>query len=410
MNIYELKNLYRLNFDQFMNYVEEKHKPKYNYGDIYVLYNKISCKCYIGQAKKYTDGTRKYGTTERWKSHVREALSYRKNNTSIYLNNAIRKYGKDSFLVFPLKECHENDLDFWETYYIKLLNTMYPNGYNLTSGGRKNFKVSGIIKEKIRKKIKGVPKSKSACYNNGISQLGKRFESRNKRKYIYNHKGEILPKYISPAFEKNIQVGYRISSYPIGINEKKVLNFTAQNKNNLDESYEKIIKKLEELNKKYEHLNNNIENFKKEHLQENIKISIKKEKNLPENIYPILCDAKIIGYEVKNVRDMKNELLPSKKFIHLSCNYLNLLSAKNYLQQLNIYKKNQDFSEGNILNNFKDIPLNDKTKLPLYLRFVKKNNIKIGYRIEFPINNNIIQKIFTNSKKTFRRKIYYGIK
>ena len=53
-----------------------------------------------------------------------------------YINNARGKYGVDNFKVEILKECDTLDeLNKWEMYYIKDLNTKYPNGYNLTCGG-----------------------------------------------------------------------------------------------------------------------------------------------------------------------------------------------------------------------------------------------------------------------------------
>jgi len=52
------------------------------------------------------------------------------------LNNAIRKHGKEKFAVEVLEICDVKDLDEFEAKHIKENNTMFPNGYNLTKGGK----------------------------------------------------------------------------------------------------------------------------------------------------------------------------------------------------------------------------------------------------------------------------------
>ena len=73
-------------------------------GDIYKLTSKTSGKCYIGQAKKFMGkDDDKWGYIKRWKTHVYEATSDKKDHCSV-LNNAIRKYGKEDFIVELLCE------------------------------------------------------------------------------------------------------------------------------------------------------------------------------------------------------------------------------------------------------------------------------------------------------------------
>lgn len=62
-----------------------------------------------------------------------------------YITNARNKYGTENFKTEILKECDTQDeLNHWEQYYIKELNTKYPNGYNLTDGGygRSGYKMT----------------------------------------------------------------------------------------------------------------------------------------------------------------------------------------------------------------------------------------------------------------------------
>jgi len=77
---------------------------------------------------------RPYGREGRFRCHISEAFSTKKNQ-SHYLNNAIRKYGIESFTVDLLEYCEILNADERETYYIKELNSLYPNGYNLKNGG-----------------------------------------------------------------------------------------------------------------------------------------------------------------------------------------------------------------------------------------------------------------------------------
>jgi group I intron endonuclease len=107
-------------------------------GHIYKITNTATNKCYVGQAMSHRKNKGKYkpfGFEGRFQDHISEA----KCNTKLgsrYLNNAIRLYGKDVFTVVLLKTCSMEEIDHWETQYIAELNTLYPNGYNLTSGGR----------------------------------------------------------------------------------------------------------------------------------------------------------------------------------------------------------------------------------------------------------------------------------
>jgi hypothetical protein len=70
---------------------------------------------------------------KRFSSHISEAFSSKKNQCH-YLNNSIRKYGKDNFLVELIEICQIQDADEREAFYILGYNTMFPNGYNLKLG------------------------------------------------------------------------------------------------------------------------------------------------------------------------------------------------------------------------------------------------------------------------------------
>lgn len=79
----------------------------------------------------------------------------RSSSNCTFLKNAINKYGKNNFKIEVIEECFSlEELDLKESYFIKELNTLAPNGYNLTTGGAAP-KHSDITKEKMSKTRKG---------------------------------------------------------------------------------------------------------------------------------------------------------------------------------------------------------------------------------------------------------------
>lgn len=108
-------------------------------GQIYIIENKIDAKAYIGQTlshRKNKDKYRPFGIIGRFNDHISEALCNTKRKQCWYLNNAIRKYGKEHFTVRLVQECSVDELDKLEQKYIQEYNSLYPNGYNLTKGGK----------------------------------------------------------------------------------------------------------------------------------------------------------------------------------------------------------------------------------------------------------------------------------
>ena len=111
--------------------------PTERYCEIYKITNLETGKVYVGQTvshilnhKRY----RPYGREGRFKCHISEAFS-KKKNQSHYLNNAIRKYGVSDFVVELLEYCELNEANDREIHYIQHFNSLFPNGYNLKNGG-----------------------------------------------------------------------------------------------------------------------------------------------------------------------------------------------------------------------------------------------------------------------------------
>jgi group I intron endonuclease len=134
---------------------------------IYKISNKIDGKIYIGFTSKTVE--------DRYRQHLKEA---KKNNNkrNIYLYNAINKHGEENFTVELVRRTKNLDygLNKLEPYYIKKYNSLYPIGYNLTTGGEgvggvkktpaqkqhlskmanKRYKHDKTIKQKISRAIK----------------------------------------------------------------------------------------------------------------------------------------------------------------------------------------------------------------------------------------------------------------
>ena len=107
-------------------------------GEIYKITNTINNKIYIGQTRSHRlnkDKYRPFGYMGRFRDHINECYSNKKNVCN-YLNSAILKYGKENFTCEKLIECPVENLDEAEIKYISEYNSKYPNGYNLTDGGK----------------------------------------------------------------------------------------------------------------------------------------------------------------------------------------------------------------------------------------------------------------------------------
>ena len=96
---------------------------KGNICTIYLLTNKVNNKIYVGQT---------WGTCQ---DRMGKDGSFYKN--SIYLYNAINKYGADNFEYKHLAYCEkQEDADLMEEYYINLYNSKdHDIGYNIKGGG-----------------------------------------------------------------------------------------------------------------------------------------------------------------------------------------------------------------------------------------------------------------------------------
>ena len=137
-------------------------------GFIYITTNLINGKQYIGQTIR--------SLQKRRNCHFTDIK-----RTNLPFHNALKKYGKENFRWVSF-ECPIENLDYSEVLLIKELNTLKPNGYNLTEGGKgvrgwhhtekTKEKLSNINKDKIfsEEHKNNISKGKRGCiaWNKGI--------------------------------------------------------------------------------------------------------------------------------------------------------------------------------------------------------------------------------------------------
>jgi len=126
---------------------------------IYKITNKLSGKMYIGQTvQKLSD---------RWSDHSRPYSGQHAHKSAI--SSAIKLYGKENFTIEQIDSAQTvEELNIKEITYIKALNTLSPNGYNLELGGdskrcheETKVKISQTLKGRpIKNRMNGAPKGR----------------------------------------------------------------------------------------------------------------------------------------------------------------------------------------------------------------------------------------------------------
>jgi group I intron endonuclease len=88
---------------------------------VYLITNKITGKKYIG-VTHHSDVNKRFDTHKYGR---------------IRLSSSIKKYGSENFTIESIKECRCIEEAFsLEPLYIKEYDTLHPNGYNFSSGGK----------------------------------------------------------------------------------------------------------------------------------------------------------------------------------------------------------------------------------------------------------------------------------
>lgn len=99
---------------------------------IYKIINTVNGKVYVGQS---------INIYERWAQHKYKSIYPEELGYNSAIHAAMRKYGFENFVFEIIEECEPELLDERERYWIKELNSLTPNGYNIMPGGQKNKRI-----------------------------------------------------------------------------------------------------------------------------------------------------------------------------------------------------------------------------------------------------------------------------
>lgn len=204
-----------------------------DFGEIYSI-SSPSGKVYVGQCVQIRTNGRKHGTSERWKAHLYESsLVNPKKIGCTFLNKAIQKYTAEKMIVKIIEVCKVEDLDEREQFHIQELNTLAPNGYNLTSGGqftkvlhestrekiseaRKGSKASDETKEKMRIAHTGMKHTPEAIEKMRIlGRRPKKYNPRDLPKYVHNTTPSQKPGYFCRIPGASIKYFYAKDDVPL---------------------------------------------------------------------------------------------------------------------------------------------------------------------------------------------------
>lgn len=94
---------------------------------IYIIKNLINGKVYVGQTKRPKNRL--------W---LHKYLLKNESHHNTHLQSAWKKYGEKAFSFELIEECEEENVDEKEIFYIKTYDS-YKNGYNKSTGGKRDF-------------------------------------------------------------------------------------------------------------------------------------------------------------------------------------------------------------------------------------------------------------------------------
>lgn len=136
-------------------------------GIIYISENKIDGKKYVGKTTRTLE--------ERFREHLEE---------SYYpFGKALRKYGLENFQTTQIM-IDDESLNDKERELIKELNTIAPNGYNLTAGGDGVTGHSQETIEKMKKAKFGTKQTEETRAKRSLSMMGK---NKGKKPWLGRH-------------------------------------------------------------------------------------------------------------------------------------------------------------------------------------------------------------------------------
>ena len=144
-------------------------------GIIYCVTHDTTGKKYVGQTHSHRlnhGRYRPFGAEGRFRSHISEGACNTKHKTGHLLGIDMRQYGSDMFSVSTLEVCDIDVLDDREVFWIETLNTIHPNGYNLSPGAHRPSTIPVIVNP--TQLI--VPRKRGGCTSRSIETRAKMAE------------------------------------------------------------------------------------------------------------------------------------------------------------------------------------------------------------------------------------------
>ena len=150
--------------------------------------NLYNGKCYVGQTHRLQD---------------REQAHRAGKCNCPALKNAINKYGQENFDFSIIEKCFsQEELDEREQYWIKVIPTQIPHGYNIKEGGSGGGPCDDNTRQKISIANRGKKRTPEQIENIRQAQVGKKLSDEHKAKLRDINLGKKMSK---EAIEKTRQ-------------------------------------------------------------------------------------------------------------------------------------------------------------------------------------------------------------
>ena len=130
-------------------------KEKYQYYYVYLTKNILNKKCYVGW----------HATNKLYDNYI---------GSGHYFLKSVKKNGKENFINGIIEFCSESNVLEREKFWIEKMNTIQPNGYNLTIGGEGCIGYKHTLESKRKFSLRKISKEHKQKISE--SQIGNKYQ------------------------------------------------------------------------------------------------------------------------------------------------------------------------------------------------------------------------------------------